>query len=422
MGIFNTTPAAAPPRNYAREYQKTLEAQLNNAGKVFSAEAQYQPLYNSLNLQNLNEFLNGTQAGSYDTYTYHPAVYKNIKAHSGGLGDLFGGFDPDLLGLGPDVKSGGGKKLVNKAYYEKTGTAQRAAQRGFLDIYQNSIMPSLDETQAASMTRQRTSDIQDVMKLGPQARDALRAANPDAVALLDQLNQQANQDLSLGTQLNPSEQRLAQQSSRGAWASRGLGGSPRAAFDEALQSLNYGRGLQDQRRNFAAQAYGMDQNFYGDPFEAILGRGSRTSGLAQNVSQQGEQFSKMNSLFNPESPYAADIYNTNFNAAQSRNNAAASNNAAILGSIISSVGSVAGGAAGFCWVAREVYGEDSPRWRTFRHWMLTRAPQALVELYREHGENIARWLKDNPTFKDKLRAGFESRIEELPLEEQAYAV
>jgi len=66
------------------------------------------------------------------------------------------------------------------------------------------------------------------------------------------------------------------------------------------------------------------------------------------------------------------------------------------------VGAVASGIMG-CWVAREVYGESSPKWLVFREWLLTEAPSWLRWTYRKFGERFAAWIKDKPAWKNVIR-------------------
>jgi hypothetical protein len=73
---------------------------------------------------------------------------------------------------------------------------------------------------------------------------------------------------------------------------------------------------------------------------------------------------------------------------------------------ISTPGSAAGGGIGqntTCWVAREVYGIDDPRWLLFRAWLLTEAPDWLRETYIAHGESFAGWIHDKPVMKAAIR-------------------
>lgn len=57
----------------------------------------------------------------------------------------------------------------------------------------------------------------------------------------------------------------------------------------------------------------------------------------------------------------------------------------------------------FCWVAREVYGSDNPRWMDFRKWMFREAPVWLFRLYAKHGERFAGWLRNKPIAKRAVR-------------------
>jgi membrane protein involved in colicin uptake len=71
---------------------------------------------------------------------------------------------------------------------------------------------------------------------------------------------------------------------------------------------------------------------------------------------------------------------------------------------------LSGGYHLFCWVAREVYGSDNPKWLEFRDWMLNDAPSNIRESYFEHGESIARHISDKPELKSKIRRFMDSKI------------
>lgn len=62
------------------------------------------------------------------------------------------------------------------------------------------------------------------------------------------------------------------------------------------------------------------------------------------------------------------------------------------------------GAGGtFCWVAREVYGSDDPRWQLFRIWMLVESPDWFFRLYEKHGEWFSGVVRRHPWMKRILR-------------------
>ncbi len=76
-----------------------------------------------------------------------------------------------------------------------------------------------------------------------------------------------------------------------------------------------------------------------------------------------------------------------------------------------------GGAAGMlgwapfaCWVAREIYGADNPKWLVFREWMFARAPKWLLASYLKYGERIARWLRGKDRLKALVRKWMDSRV------------
>jgi len=57
----------------------------------------------------------------------------------------------------------------------------------------------------------------------------------------------------------------------------------------------------------------------------------------------------------------------------------------------------------FCWVAREIYGENNIKWQLFRFWMLNQSPKWFLKLYTKHGESTAKFLKNKTTLKSIIR-------------------
>ena len=82
-----------------------------------------------------------------------------------------------------------------------------------------------------------------------------------------------------------------------------------------------------------------------------------------------------------------------------------------FGSLLGGLGSLAsglGGTAGLlCWVAREVYGIDNPRWLIFREWVVTESPRWFFKLYSTHGEAFAQWIADKPRIKHMIRTAMD---------------
>jgi hypothetical protein len=63
-----------------------------------------------------------------------------------------------------------------------------------------------------------------------------------------------------------------------------------------------------------------------------------------------------------------------------------------------------------CWVAREIYGVNNPKWLQFREWLLTKAPDWFRNLYLSRGERFALWVKNYPRIKSLIRVWMDSRI------------
>lgn len=189
------------------------------------------------------------------------------------------------------------------------------------------IAPIQADTASYLNTAQRTSDIADVTKLGPQAVAAIRAANPQQSQLLDTLTSQAMGELARDGALSPDETRQITQQSRAGFDTRGMQRSNPAVFSEVLDLEGARRTRRNEGRQFAGNVLGYQKSIYGDPFQAVLGRSNSNLAFAQGgggsqnmgVTPQANAYS----IFNPESQYAQSLYNNNASNALQANIAGA---------------------------------------------------------------------------------------------------
>ena len=214
-----------------------------------------------------------------------------------------------------------------------------------LDLYETSQrrLGTMDREQ---LDLQREGDIGAIEKYGGRAREALDAANPEQAALLKELNAQAMGDLQLGGQLNAGERRTINQSARGAQAARGFGYGINDAAIESWANLQGSEQKRQQRQGFAQSMVGMNKATAADPFMAILGRpSSMNPAMAGGVVGQAGGFNP-GAMFSPESQYAGDIYNQNYQGELSARTASAKNKASLIGAGMGMVGSMMGGGGG----------------------------------------------------------------------------
>lgn len=209
-----------------------------------------------------------------------------------------------------------------------------------MQVYGQDIVPVLSQIEADATRRQRQADITAVQDLGPESLAALRAANPQQAELLDAMQSDAMAGLRAGSGLTPEQASRVQQSSRQAWSSRGLGYSPAAGLDEVMRTHSAGSAEQDRRRNYAGQVFNAQRSAYGDPFQMVLGRPSATFSAAQGYGAQAQGFNP-GALFNPESQYAGDIANQNYQGTLSARTASAANQTALIGAGMQAAGSAA---------------------------------------------------------------------------------
>ena len=268
---------APEPRNYGQETRDTLQAQTDLAPDRYASEAEFSPLYQDLNAANVRRLL-----------------------------------------VGPD------------------------GQSGLLKTFED-IAPRTQRLQDEAQNAQRTSDLRSIQDLGPAMVRALRDADPQQAELLKALNESALGDLAAGTRLSPDQLRETQQNVRASQAARGVGWGNADATAEAFSVGDRGLALSTQRQLTAQNVARLNAATGADPSLAILGRPSQGAQAGQALLGQGQQGAAQSgpSLFNPESAYGADVYNTNFNANAAANIASANNKSALIGAGISAAGSAA---------------------------------------------------------------------------------
>jgi hypothetical protein len=163
-----------------------------------------------------------------------------------------------------------------------------------------------------------------------------------------------------------------------------------------------------------AQQQGAFQNYI-QATQPMPGQFGQAPSTAQPFFQIAEQAipvaltGEFNKLYGSQADYAARTYGAQVQAIASQRSGA-SQFADIAGGVGGLLGKIAPGGI-FCWVAREVYGEDNPKWLQFREWMLTKASDNLRNYYIEYGERIAKSIRNKPKIKALIRKWMDSKIE-----------
>ena len=296
-----------------------------------------------------------------------------------------------------------------------------ASERQYLPQYQQLQQEMMDNQlqfqaesygkfipQAAQLSSQYATAMSPVYgQIGESAMGAYRQGmGAETMGLYDTMTQQAQEGLQSGSGLTAQMSQQAQQAARAAMAARGLTGN-QAVAQEVLGSYNMGVAREDRARQYAQSTYGLGaqnaQQAMGTYGSQMLTQANAYSpanmyGSAYNMSQGlGAQ------IFQPESQYNSALIGANRQEAMQVKMANQQASNALTNSIIGAVGSVAGGFASKCWVAREVYGKENPKWLLFREWLETSAPEWFHQLYLEEGEQFAEYIKNKPFLKAIIR-------------------
>jgi hypothetical protein len=244
--------------------------------------------------------------------------------------------------------------------------------------------------------------------------------------------QNMQQDLGLAAQLNQGSQQeiganrayyLQDQGANRAF--QGQVYNADLARQQANQAAQQNRTGQD--RSYALALAQMQQGVASDPFMTILGRPSQSqqAGMASAQFASGLAGQNMGPmLFDPNAGINLALQNSSnqanyqssiFGAQAGFAGAQAQARGAMIGGLASGLGALGGGfASKGCWVAREVYGIDNPKWLRFREWMLHDSPAPFRYLYLRYGERFAAFISNKPKLKNLIRKWMDKRIENAP--------
>jgi hypothetical protein len=285
-------------------------------------------------------------------------------------------------------------------------TAENLTPR-MMALYKNQINPAMAEMNRYSVESQRRGDIEDIEKYGGRAREAMEAADPESTALKQELNRQAMAELKLGGKLTGGQQRQLRESVRGGQSSRGFGFG---INDQAMETFAEMNAMEDRRRgrqSFAQGQLGLSASLGSDPFMSVLGRPGKSFNPGAVLGQAGGYNSGR--VFNPESGYAGGLHGQNANMLMDARSQNAQMSADMWGGAMGALGGIAGG---FCWVAREVFGETNPQWLLFRNWVMNDSPSWFRKLYGRFGESFAKFISNKPRLKGLIKRWMETKIQE----------
>ena len=269
------------------------------------------------------------------------------------------------------------------------------------------------ELQREQLGLQREADVAALREFAPQVVEAYREADPRSAALADLAQQQAETLYAEAEgPLSPERRRLAEQAARQGSLARGRIGDESSIAAEILGREQFKSGLRAEARQAGAGAFGQQRQMAGDIGMTILGRPSAAIGLGGQMlgqAQAGAAGPMGPQLFDPNvginmamQQRAQDI---NLMGAQAQASASRSAGKSSM------LGGIAGGIIGaFCWVAREVYGVDNPKWLQFREWMLEDSPSWFLKLYIKYGERFAKFISNKPLLKTIIRKWMNTRI------------
>lgn len=393
--------------------------------RIIGTEAQYRPQYTALELADIGTMLRGTEAGVQSNPAFAQAQQniatleaklaatpKTIETESRGR--------PGRMGQTMTQENPEYKRLQEQLETQRAGLSELSPT---MEVGETTGLFGLleefgergGELQRSELRKQRADDVAALEEFAPQAVEAYRAADPYSTRLADLAQSQAERLFAEAEgPLSPERRRLAEQAARAGSVARGRGMGESAIASEILGREQFKAGLRQEARQAGSGAFGQQRAIAGDIGQTILGRPSSAVNLGGQMLGQAQQ-----GAAGQMGPQLFD-YNTGVNLAlQQQANmaqyggAVAQAQAARSAGLTGAAGSIIGGMAQggmFCWVAREVYGIENPKWLEFRSWMLNDAPSWFRNLYVKYGEKIAKFISNKPHIKSIIRKWMNTKI------------
>ena len=428
--------------SFRSQYQGITDPALQD--RLIAAERTYRPQYTALELADIGVMARGIESGSPNP------EYQRLQAQlAGARAAQEAGMSSEQLQAQANrmfprqmvkTSKGGGRNPRKRASYSDINAGPRAEFLKYSTGNYNAgeiakleaqlqntpetlggtpgLFDLLEEqaTRAGALQReqlglQRADDVGALQEFAPQVVEAYRAADPYSTGLAEQQTAMAEDLYQRSQGLNPEQQRLVDQQALGMAQRQGRVTDQSAVAGQLLGRENYLAGLRGQAAGMGQQAFGMNRQLAGDVGMTILGRPSSAIGLGGQMlgqAQQGAAQPMGPQLFDPNVGINMALQqrgqDVTFQGMQAQADAA--KGAGMMGA----AGSIAGGMIAACWVAREVYGIENPKWLEFREWMLNDAPSWLRNLYLKYGERTAKFISNKPRVKSIIRKWMNTKI------------
>ena len=320
-----------PPRDYGKETRDTIEAQIENAGPLYEAEAKYRPQYAELErgilLENLGIDPSLGLLEAYEDYVAPSQVRQRRKAVEGDIAmfkDLGADLiqaqrdaDPEAEALRQSVLKGSqdmversGEEMDGELLQSLKGEMGGEIESGLRDEYMAG--GGLTENEARDLDQQMLSMASARGMVGQNATDFNRMK-----AKLD--GDRAIRQQRLNNYMRVKQQNL---------------GNYQSARQQAYS--NYGQSLRNAGASYQLGAQ--------DPLMALTGRASRVPGdVSQQFGTAGFALQSSPAIFNPESNYAGALNASNQQNIMDARMATASNRAGMFSGMLGMAGSIGGG-------------------------------------------------------------------------------
>ena len=314
-----------------------------------------------------------------------------------GLSDLerqamagYGGLDTrqDVYGAAGDVYAG----LAGRTPQDQ---AAQIAQ------YQNQFTSGVIDPTMAAMERQRAKDI-----VGEQGQITGAGAFGNTRRDVFQGERAGEYDARMGQTMAGLQQQGLQY------------GTQRAAAEDALRMQAAGSMASTAGQSMQSQMAGLGAQLSAGQIQRAPDQAALDAAYEQYLMEMQYPLTQLTALQGGAATIPAGFGTTNVSGTTmgTGSQGGAGNALAAIGSLGMGLGAMGFGPQPGCWVAREVYGVNDPKWLEFREWLFDWAPAWFRNAYLKYGERVAAVIRKAPFLKAVIRPFMDAKRKSIGYE------
>jgi hypothetical protein len=193
-------------------------------------------------------------------------------------------------------------------------------------------------------------------------------------------------------------------------------GTQRAAAEDALRMQAAGSMASTAGQGMQSQMAGLGAQLSAGQIQRAPDQAALDAAYEQYLMEMQYPLTQLTALQGGAASIPAGFGTTNVSGTSmgTSSTGGAGNALAAIGSLGQGLGAMGFGPG--CWVAREVYGVNDPKWLEFREWLFDWAPAWFRNAYLKYGERVAAVIRKAPFLKAVIRPFMDAKRKSIGYE------